>query len=80
MIKEAIENAFKGDVQVEILDPRQDGVHLEAIVVSDAFEGMGLLDRHRKVMSPLTEQFATTLHALALKTYTRKEYEDARNN
>ena len=80
VIKEAIESAFEEDVEVQILDPREDGVHLEAIVVSDTFEGMGLLEGHRKVMSPLTEQFATSLHALALKTYTKKEYEHARKN
>lgn len=64
-----------GPCHVEILDPRQDGVHLEAIVVSDQFINRPLLQRHRLVMSALKERFNQDLHALALKTYTPDEWE-----
>lgn len=58
------------DAYVEVLDPMHDGTHLEAIVVSPSFVGLGLLAQQRLVMSTLKQSFSTTLHALKLKTYT----------
>lgn len=77
MLEEIISTIKKHieDAEVQILDPRRDGVHLEAIVVSQAFENQSLVKQHRMVMEPLQELFATSLHALALKTYTPKAWE-----
>lgn len=75
-IKEAIENAIDG-AEVHILDPRGDGVHLEAIVVSEAFEGLSLLKRQQLVMRALKDLFERGLHALGLKTYTPEQWAKA---
>ena len=56
------------DAEVYVFDP--DGQHLEAIVISPEFEGMLLMKQHQKVLVALRETFATTLHALQLKTFT----------
>ncbi|MCH9614090.1 MAG: Acid stress protein IbaG [Chlamydiia bacterium] len=72
-IESAIKDAIEG-AEVHILDPRGDGVHLEAIVVSKGFEGMSLLKRQRLVMDALKDQFELGLHALALKTYTPEQW------
>ena len=69
-----------GPCQVQILDPRRDGVHLEAIVVSERFNSLSLLERHRLVMNSLKKQFKEDLHALALKTYTLAEWEAINND
>ena len=46
-----------------------DGRHFEALVVSDAFEGKSLIQRHRMVMATVNEQIASDeLHALSIKT------------
>ncbi|MBP9841298.1 MAG: BolA family transcriptional regulator [Simkaniaceae bacterium] len=74
-ILQVIENA-----EVHILDPRGDGIHLEAIVISPLFEGMSLLKRQRIVMSALKELFENGLHALALKTYTPEQWDHAQTN
>ncbi|MDN3504842.1 MAG: BolA family transcriptional regulator [Rhabdochlamydiaceae bacterium] len=73
-IKKTIEEAIETE-QVQVLDPQNDMTHLQAIVVSKSFEGMPLVKRHKSVMNPLKNHFATTLHALALKTYTPQEWE-----
>ena len=62
-----------------VLDPMNDGQHLEAIVISSAFEGLPLVKQHQMVMAPLKEAFATSVHALALKTFTPVKWETARN-
>ena len=54
------------------------GDHLEAIVVSSAFEGKTMVKQHQLVYSALQQEMATeTIHALALKTYTPQTWKKA---
>ncbi len=55
--------------------PGATGTHLAVTVVSPEFEGLSLLDRHRLVHKALKEEFAGTLHALELKTFSPAEWE-----
>ena len=50
-----------------------DGVHFEAIVISDLFEGKNRLARHRLVYATLGELMGNEIHALSLKTLTSAE-------
>ncbi|MDH5834371.1 BolA family protein [Luteimonas kalidii] len=50
-----------------------DGVHFEALVVSDAFAGKLPLARHRMVYATLGERMGGEIHALALRTLTPDE-------
>ena len=50
-----------------------DGVHFEATVVSDAFQGKLPLARHRLVYATLGERMGGEIHALALRTLTPAE-------
>lgn len=51
----------------------EDGVHFEALVVSDAFAGKLPLARHRMVYATLGDQMGGAIHALALRTLTTEE-------
>src|SRR3546814_3047635 len=51
-----------------------DGVHFEALVVSEAFQGKLPLARHRLVYATLGELMGGEIHALALRTLTLDEY------
>ena len=73
-IKKAIETAVPNSIAY-ILDPMNDGQHLEAIVVSPAFKGMMLVKQHQMVMKPLKEAFAGAVHAMALKTFTPQKWD-----
>lgn len=75
-VQETLINALK-NAYVEVLDPRQDDCHLEAIVVAEQFEGLSLIHQHRLVMGCLADQFEEGLHALALKTYTPKQWKES---
>ena len=46
----------------------EDGVHFEAVVVSEAFRGKLPLARHRMVYATLGERMGGEIHALALRT------------
>ncbi len=61
-----------------ILDPMNDGQHLQALVVSPVFERMMLIKQHQMVMTPLKEALAGAVHALGLKTFTPQKWEEVR--
>jgi len=50
--------------------------HFRVVIVSDAFEGLRLIGRHRKINSLLAHELANEIHALALHTFTPKEWEN----
>ena len=50
--------------------------HFKVTLVCAAFEGKRLLHRHRAVNQLLKEELDNHIHALALHTYTAKEWQD----
>ncbi|MRG90466.1 BolA family protein [Polyangium spumosum] len=49
--------------------------HFKVLVVSSAFEGLGTLDRHRKVHTALADEMRSGLHALTIRALTPAQYE-----
>jgi stress-induced morphogen len=64
------------DARAEVTTPRNpdDDAHFAAIVVSPAFEGASLVDRHQRVYDALDEHMTDEIHAIELTTYTPEEY------
>ena len=53
------------DAKVEVSG---DGRHFEAVVVSEAFEGKSLIQRHRMVLATVDSEIKSDeLHALSIK-------------
>ncbi|MBI2779214.1 MAG: BolA/IbaG family iron-sulfur metabolism protein [Gammaproteobacteria bacterium] len=52
-----------------------DGVHFEAVIVSGAFEGKGMLAQHKMVYATLGDLMHSAIHALSMRTYTPQEWE-----
>ncbi|HSM11632.1 MAG TPA: BolA family protein [Lysobacter sp.] len=74
MNPETIRNLIEQGLPGARADVRgDDGVHFEAIVVSEAFRGRLPLARHRLVYATLGERMGGEIHALALKTLTPEE-------
>jgi BolA protein len=55
--------------------PAGSETHFKVIIVSDSFAGERLLQRHRQVYNILSEELSLMVHAVALHTYTTKEWE-----
>ncbi|GAA6021670.1 hypothetical protein JCM11491_001353 [Sporobolomyces phaffii] len=51
--------------------------HFTVEIVSDRFEGMRVIQRHRLVNDALKQEFAAGLHALAIKAKSPSEFEAA---
>ena len=57
------------------LDVSGDGRHWQAVIVSSAFEGLRLIQRHQKVYATLGRRMQTDeVHALSMKTLTPAEW------
>ena len=75
-IKDVILDALEG-AHVEVRNPREDGLHFDALVVASQFEGKNLVEQHQMVMGSLKELFGSSvLHAMSLKTYTPIEWKE----
>ena len=48
--------------------------HFKVIIVSNNFDGERLIKRHRAINAILATELAEKIHALALHTYTEKEW------
>ncbi|MEF8840776.1 MAG: BolA family protein [Haloarculaceae archaeon] len=70
LIEGAIEDA---DARVRRARGQHDDDHLEALVVSPAFEGVPLVEQHQMVHDALEGRLTRDIHALELKTRTPGE-------
>ena len=77
-IKKIIEENVPNSEAI-VLDPMNDGEHLQAFVISSTFEDMMLVKQHKMVMQPLKEAFASSVHALGLKTFTPEKWESEKS-
>lgn len=75
-IKRLIEAGLPG---AQVIVKGDDGVHFEAVVVSEVFTGKSLLQQHRLVYDALGKRMENEeIHALALKTYTPEAWRQRR--
>jgi stress-induced morphogen len=76
-VAELVEDGIEGArASVSRARGAEDDDHLEAVVVSPAFEGRSLVQQHQLVYDALGEHMTTDVHAVELKTYTPAEYEE----
>ena len=59
------------------LDVQGDGSHFDAVIVSAAFEGKRLIQRHQLVYAALGDRMKAEIHALSMRTLTLDEYRQA---
>lgn len=58
-----------------------EGCNLSAIVISETFEGMSMLQEQKMVFAAVNHLIASgELHALAIKAYTPEEWESVKSN
>jgi BolA protein len=86
MIREQIETKLRAAFEPEHLDvvneshshnvPAGSESHFKVVIVSDRFVGERFLTRHRSIYAVLAQELAGGVHALALHTYTLKEWEE----
>ena len=73
-IKQMIERGLAG-ARVSVSG---DGQHFEAIVVSEAFVNMTMVQQHQLVYQTLGDKMRGEIHALSLRTYTPEQWTEQR--
>ncbi|CEK10011.1 BolA family protein [Legionella hackeliae] len=58
--------------------PEGSETHFKILMVSEAFKGKSMINRHREINALLADELKTGLHALSLHLYTNDEW-DKRN-
>lgn len=71
-IKSLIEAGIEGS---EAIVEGDDGAHFEAVVISDAFEGLSLVKKHQLVYKTLGDKMKAEIHALSIRPMTRAEWD-----
>ena len=72
-IKQRLNSNFIND-KVEVFDSRGTGDHFSIIVISDRFDGVSLVNRHRMIYSIFEDKIVNEIHALQIQTYTLEEW------
>ena len=68
-IRALLTEAFPGAVELSVEDRTGTGDHFQVTVVSSAFDGVSLIDQHRRVNEVLARPLADgSIHELRIKT------------
>ena len=70
-----IKNYIAAGLECTHLEVEGDGQHFTALIVSPAFAGKRLIQRHQLVYAALGDRMKAEIHALAMKTLTPEEYQ-----
>ena len=69
-----IKNYIEAGVPCTHLVVEGDGQHFQATIVSSAFAGKRLIQRHQLVYAALGDRMREEIHALSMKTLTPEEF------
>ncbi len=70
-----IKNYTAAGLECTHLEVDGDGQHFTALIVSPAFAGKRLIQRHQLVYAALGDRMKAEIHALSMKTVTPEEYQ-----
>ncbi len=78
MENEEVQQLIKAGLPGADVKVTGDGSHFEALVISEAFEGMSPVAQQKMVYATLGEHITSgALHALTIKAYTPEKWEQA---
>lgn len=76
---EKIKQLIEAQIECQEVRVDGDGSHFQAVVVSEAFDGVRAVKRQQMVYAAVNEHIASgEIHALSIKTYTAAEWEKAK--
>jgi acid stress-induced BolA-like protein IbaG/YrbA len=72
---EQIKTYIAAGLECTHLEVEGDGQHFSAVIVSPAFVGKRLIQRHQIVYAALGDRMREEIHALSMKTLTPEEFQ-----
>ena len=74
-VRELIQNGIAGSA-AEVIDTTGTNDHFSAIVISDSFEGLSLIEQHQMVYKAVGSYMTNEIHALEIKTLSKKQWKE----
>ncbi len=72
----SVEELIKSHINCDYVEVNsEDERHYFAVIVSEQFEGLMKIKRHRMVYSALGDKLQSEIHAFSFNTYTPTEYQ-----
>jgi acid stress-induced BolA-like protein IbaG/YrbA len=71
-----VKNYIAAGLNCAHLEVEGDGQHFNAVIVSEAFAGKRLVQRHQLVYAALGDRMKAEIHALSMKTLTPEEFKN----
>jgi acid stress-induced BolA-like protein IbaG/YrbA len=71
-----VKNYIAAGLNCAHLEVEGDGQHFNAVIVSEAFAGKRLVQRHQLVYAALGDRMRAEIHALSMKTLTPEEFKN----
>ncbi|MBP0600043.1 BolA family transcriptional regulator [Herbaspirillum sp. LeCh32-8] len=72
---ELVKSYIVAGLECRHIEVEGDGQHFTAVIVSDAFAGKRLIQRHQLVYAALGDRMREEIHALSMKTLTPEEFQ-----
>ena len=72
---ELVKSYIAAGLDCSHLEVEGDGQHFSAVIVSPAFAGKRLIQRHQLVYAALGDRMREEIHALSMKTLTPDEFQ-----
>lgn len=73
---EQIQGYIQAKIECQTLEITGDGHHFYATIVSESFNGLSQIQRHKHVYAALGERMKQEIHAFSMKTYTPEEFKN----
>jgi len=73
---DSIKSSIAAGIDCTHLEVEGDGQHFNAVIVSNAFAGKRLIQRHQLVYAALGDRMREEIHALSMKTLTPEEFKN----
>lgn len=74
-VKQLVEQGIPGAL-VMVQDLTGSNDHYKVLVVTDDFDGKGLVKRHQMVNQALREPLEGAIHALSIEAYTKAQWQE----
>ena len=60
--------------KIDVQDLTGSANHYSILIISDEFQNMSLIDRHKQIYSIFKNEITVQIHALQIKTFTFEEW------
>ena len=74
-IKKRITNQFK-DSYTEVIDTTGESNHFSILIISEIFEKLSLINRHKLIYDVFKKELTNEIHALQIRAYTKVEWQN----